>query len=92
VIDLQMASTPDESAGYALSGRVTFSNTQCFPNATITRRARGRWLFPDIVSDTQRLELIATVSEDLSTMNVDYVIVQGTCPELAFGSGRLVRR
>ena len=92
VIDLQMASTPDESAGYELSGKVTFSNTACFANATITRRARGRWLFPDIVSDTQRLELLGTVSDDLSTMNISYALVQGTCPELVFGNGRLVRR
>ncbi len=92
VIDLHMAGTPDESAGYALSGSVTFSNTQCFPNASITRRARGRWLFPDIVSGTQRLELIGTLSEDLSTMGLDYVLVAGTCPELEFGSGSLVRQ
>jgi hypothetical protein len=92
VIDLQMASTPDETAGYELSGKVTFSNTACFANATITRRARGRWLFPDIVSDTQRLELLGTVSDDLSTMNISYALVQGTCPELVFGNGRLVRR
>jgi hypothetical protein len=92
VIDMHMAGTPDESAGYALSGSVTFSNTQCFPNASITRRARGRWLFPDIVSETQRLELIGQLSDDLSTMFVDYVLVAGTCPELSFGSGSLVRQ
>jgi len=92
VIHLQMTSTPDESAGYELSGKVTFSNTACFANATITRRARGRWLFPDIVSDTQRLELLGTMSDDLSTMNISYALVQGTCPELVFGDGRLVRR
>ena len=88
VVDMHMAGTPDESAGYALSGSVTFSNTQCFPNASITRRARGRWLFPDIVERTQRLELLGTLSEDLSTMSIDYVLVAGTCPELAFGSGQ----
>ena len=92
VIDMHMASTPDASAGYALTGSVTFSNTQCFPNASITRRARGRWLFPDIVSGTQRLELIGTVSQDLSTMGLDYALVSGTCPELDFGSGSLVRQ
>ena len=92
VIEMLMAGTPDESAGYALSGSVTFSNTQCFPNASITRRARGRWLFPDIVSNTQRLELIGTVSQDLSTMGLDYVLVAGTCPELEFGSGSVVRQ
>ena len=91
-VNLQMASTPDDTAGYALSGSVTFSNTQCFRNATITRRARGRWAFPDIVGETQRLELIVVVSDDLNTMNVDYVLVEGTCPALSFGSGRLVRR
>jgi hypothetical protein len=63
-----------------------------FANATITRRARGRWLFPDIVSGTQHLELTGTVSDDLSTRDISYVLVQGTCPELASGNGRLVRR
>ena len=92
VIDMHMANTPDTSAGYELSGSVTFSNTQCFPNASITRRARGRWLFPDIVSGTQRLELLGTLSEDLSTISLEYVLVAGTCPELSFGSGSLVRQ
>ena len=71
---------------------MTFSNTACFADATITRRVRGRWLFPDIVGGTQRLELLGTVSDDLSTMDITYALVQGTCPELAFGNGRLVRR
>jgi len=92
VIDMHMAGTPDDSAGYALSGSVTFSNTQCFPNASITRRVRGRWLFPDIVSGSQRLELLGTLNEDLSTMSITYVLVAGTCPELADGSGSLVRQ
>jgi hypothetical protein len=92
VIDMHMASRPGESAGYALSGSVKFSNTQCFPNASITRVARGRFLFPDIVSGTQRLELIGQLSDDLATMFIDYALVAGTCPELEFGSGSLVRQ
>ena len=92
VVDLQMASTPDGSAGYEVSGTVKFSNTDCFANATITRRVRGRWLFPDIVSLTQRLELLGNASDDLSTLNFNYVLVQGTCPELLEGVGRLVRQ
>jgi hypothetical protein len=75
-----------------VSGTVKFSNTQCFANATITRRVRGRWLFPDIVSLTQRLELLGNVSDDLSTLNFNYVIVEGTCPELRDGVGSLVRQ
>lgn len=92
VFDLQMASTPDADANYVLSGSAKFSNTQCFGNAVITRRARGRVLFPDVVGDTQRLELIAEVTEDLSTMHIVFVLVTGTCPELSFGDGRLVRQ
>jgi hypothetical protein len=92
VFDLQMASAPDEDANYALSGSATFSNTQCFPKAVITRRARGRVLFPDVVGDTQRLELIAEVTEDLSTMQIVFALVAGQCPELSFGDGRLVRQ
>lgn len=92
VVDMQMASTPDGSAGYQVSGTVKFSNTQCFANATITRRVRGRWLFPDIVSPTQRLELLGNVSDDLSTLNFNYVLVEGTCPELVDGVGSLVRQ
>jgi hypothetical protein len=92
VVDLQMASTPDESAGYPVSGTVKFSNTECFASATITRRVRGRILFPDIVSQTQRLELLGNVSDDLSTMNFSYVLVQGTCPELRDGDGTLMRQ
>jgi hypothetical protein len=92
VVDLQMATNPDASAGYPVSGTVKFSNTECFANATITRRVRGRWLFPDIVSQTQRLELLGSVSDDLSTLHFNYVIVQGTCPELADGVGTLVRQ
>jgi hypothetical protein len=92
VVDMQMAGAPDSSAGYEVSGTVTFSNTGCFANATITRRVRGRWLFPDIVGATQRLELLGTASDDLSTLEFSYVLVQGTCPELLEGSGRLARQ
>ena len=92
VFDMQMASTPDGEANYVLSGTVTFSNTQCFPKAVITRRARGRVAFPDVVGDTQRLEIIAEISEDLSSMFINSVLVAGTCPELSFSSGRLVRQ
>ena len=87
-----MASTPDAGANYTLSGSVTFSNTQCFVNAVITRRARGRVMFPDVETPTQRLELIAEVSEDLTTMHIVFVLVTGTCPELSSGNGRLVRQ
>ncbi len=90
--DMQMAGTPDADANYVLSGDATFSNTQCFPKAGITRRARGRVAFPDVVGDTQRLEVIAEISEDLTTMFINSVLVAGTCPELAFHSGRLVRQ
>jgi hypothetical protein len=92
VVDMQMAGTPDGSAGYQVSGTVKFSNTQCFANATITRRVRGRWLFPDIVGPAQRLELLGNVSDDLSTLNFNYVLVEGTCPELVDGVGSLVRQ
>jgi hypothetical protein len=91
VVNLQMASTPDADGNYALSGAVTFSNTPCFVNAVVTRRTRGRVMFPDIETPTQRLELIAEVSEDLTTMQIAYVLVTGTCPELSSGAGRLVR-
>jgi hypothetical protein len=92
VFDLQMASTPDGDANYVLSGTAKFSNSQCFPNAVIMRRARGRVLFPDVVSEPQRLELIAEVTEDLSTMHIVFVLVNGRCPELSSGDGRLVRQ
>lgn len=92
ILDLQMARAPDADANYVLSGNAKFSNTQCFLNAVITRRGRGRVSFPDVVSDTQRLELIAELSEDLSTMHIVFVLVAGTCPELSFGDGRLVRQ
>jgi hypothetical protein len=92
VIDLRMAGTPDSDANFALSGTVRFSSTQCFANAVITRRARGRIMFPDVQTDTQRLELIAEVSEDMNVMQLDYVLVTGTCPELSSGTGRLVRQ
>lgn len=92
VIDLQAAGTPDANSNYTLSGSVTFSNTSCFPNATITRHTRGRVLFPDVVSGAQRLELIAEVTEDASTMLISFVIVTGSCAELSQGEGRLVRQ
>ena len=92
VIELQATGTPDANSNYTLSGNVTFSNTSCFPNATITRHARGRVLFPDVVSGAQRLELIAEVTEDSSTMVISFVIVAGTCAELSQGGGRLVRQ
>jgi hypothetical protein len=92
IIDLHMASAPDANGNFYLSGSVKFSNTQCFPNATITRRGRGRIWFPDIVGANQRLELIAVVSDDLSTMYIDYVLVEGTCPELSFGNGQVARQ
>jgi hypothetical protein len=92
-MDLEMATTPDaDGPNYVLSGPVRFSDTQCFPTAVITRRGRGRVLFPDIVGPTQRLELIAEVDEHLSTIYFTSVLVTGTCPELSFTSGRLVRQ
>jgi hypothetical protein len=92
VIDLRMSDTPDSSAGFTVSGPVRFSGTQCFPDATITRRVRGRLLFPDIVSGTQRLELLGVVSDDLSSMTIDYALASGSCPELNFGRGVLTRQ
>jgi len=92
VVDLKMATKADAEGNFTISGPVKFSNTQCFATATITRRGRGRVLFPDIVGETQRLELIAEVSEDLATMNIEFVLVAGVCPELSFSSGRLVRQ
>jgi len=92
-VDLVMATAPDaDGPNYVVSGAVTFSDTQCFPTAVITRRGRGRVLFPDIVGPTQRLELIAEVDENLSTMLITSVLVSGTCPELQFNNGRLVRQ
>jgi len=92
-VDLAMATTPDaDGPNYVLSGAVRFANTQCFPTAVITRRGRGRVLFPDIVGTTQRLELIAEVDADLSTMDIVSVLVAGTCPELSSTNGRLVRQ
>ncbi|HXG71044.1 MAG TPA: hypothetical protein VNJ04_10605 [Gemmatimonadaceae bacterium] len=90
-LDLQVATAPDAEGNYVLSGTVKFSNTQCFATAAITRRARGRVLFPDVVGDTQRLELIAEATEDLKTMYVTFVLVTGTCPELSLSSGVLTR-
>lgn len=92
VLNVEMATTPDSDAGYGLSGTAVFSNTSCFPTAVITRRGRGRVLFPDIVGATQRLELIVEVSEDLMTMYINSVLVQGSCAELAFVTGIVSRQ
>jgi hypothetical protein len=92
VVDLTMATKADGEGNFPISGPVRFSDTQCFATATITRRGRGRVLFPDIVGETQRLELIAEVSEDLATMSITFVLVEGVCPELSFSAGRLVRQ
>lgn len=92
VLNVQMAPTPDSDAGYALSGTATFSNTVCLPSAVITRRGRGRVLFPDITGGNQRLELIVEVSEDLMTMHINSVLVEGTCPELKFVTGIVSRQ
>ena len=91
-LDLQVASSPDADGNYALSGTAKFSNTTCFADATITRRTRGRVMFPDIVSATHSMELFAELDGDYATMYVEYVVTVGRCPELSIGSGRLVRQ
>jgi hypothetical protein len=92
VFDLQMASVPDADGNFGVSGSAKFSNTQCFANAVVTRRGRGRTIFPDVVGENQRLELIASVYADLSAMYISYALVTGVCPELNFGEGTLVRQ
>jgi len=92
VLDMQMASSPDADGNFAVSGSARFTGTSCFPDATITRRGRGRIIFPDVVGAPHHMELIAEVWEDLSAMEVAFGLTEGVCPELAAGKGRLVRQ
>jgi hypothetical protein len=92
VLDMQMAATPDADANFAVSGSARFSGSSCFADATITRRGRGRIIFPDVAGAQHRMELIAEVWEDLSAMEVTFGLTQGVCPELASGKGRLTRQ
>ena len=91
-LDMRMTDTPDADGNFGVSGTATFSGTSCFANAVITRRGRGRILFPDIDGPLHHMELIAEVWEDLTAMKVSFGLTQGTCPELASGSGTLVRQ
>lgn len=91
-LDMLMADAPDADGNFGVSGTATFSGTSCFANAIITRRGRGRIVFPDIDGPPHHMELIAEVWEDLTAMKISFGLTQGTCPELASGSGTLVRQ
>ena len=84
--------TPAEDGSYVLSGTATLTDSPCLNGAVITRHARGRVLVADMAGDGQRLELKGEISQDHYTMHVDFVLVAGTCPDLAPNSGRLVRQ
>jgi hypothetical protein len=90
-LDMLMADAPDADGNFGVSGTATFSGTTCFANAIITRRGRGRIVFPDVVGSSHQMELIAEVWEDLTAMEVAFALIQGTCPELAGGDATLVR-
>lgn len=92
VFEMQMEVAPDANGNFVVSGTARFSGTSCFPNATITRRGRGRVFFPDVAGGPHYMELIVEVWEDLSAMEVAFGLTQGDCPELAMGKGRLVRQ
>ena len=91
-LDMVMAAGPDAEGNFNVSGTATFSGTSCLANAQISRRARGRIIFPDIQNATQRMELIAEVWHDLSAMKVTWALVQGSCPELQGGDTTLFRQ
>ena len=91
-LDMLMAPAPDPDGNFNVSGTAAFTGTPCFANAEITRRARGRIIFPDILSATHRMELIAEVWHDLSAMKVSWALTQGSCPELQGGDTTLVRQ
>jgi hypothetical protein len=91
-LDMLMADAPDTDGNFGVSGTATFSGTSCFANAVITRRGRGRIVFPDIVGPPHHMELIAEVWEDLTAMKVAYGLTEGTCPELTGGGATLVRQ
>ena len=86
-LNMLMADAPDTDGNFGVSGTATFSGTSCFVNAIITRRGRGRIVFPDIEGPPHHMELIAEVWEDLTAMTVAYELTEGTCPELAGGGG-----
>ena len=91
-LDMLMADAPDTDGNFGVSGTATFSGTSCFANAVITRRGRGRIVFPDIAGPPHHMELIAEVWEDLTAMKVTFALTQGTCPELAGGEATFVRQ
>ena len=91
-LDMRMADAPDGDGNFPVSGTAAFSGTSCFPNAVITRRGRGRIIFPDIDGPPHHMELIAEVWEDLTAMKVSFALTQGTCPELASGDGTFIRQ
>jgi hypothetical protein len=91
-LDVRMADAPDADGNFGVSGTATFSGTSCFANAVITRRGRGRIVFPDIEGPPHHMELIAEVWEDLTAMKVAFGLTQGTCPELEGGDATLVRQ
>jgi hypothetical protein len=91
-LDMLMADAPDPDGNFGVSGTATFSGTSCFANAVITRRGRGRIVFPDIDGPPHHMELIGEVWEDLTAMKVTFGLTQGTCPELAGGGATFVRQ
>jgi hypothetical protein len=91
-LDMLMADSPDADGNFGVSGAATFAGTSCFANAVITRRGRGRIVFPDIESSEHRMETIVEAWDDLTAMKVAYALVAGTCPELANGDTTFVRQ
>ena len=91
-LNMLMADTPDSDGNFGVSGTATFSGTACFANSVITRRGRGRIVFPDIEGLQHRMETIIEAWDDLTAMKVAYAVVAGTCPELADGDTTFVRQ
>src|SRR5262245_14385103 len=75
-LDMVMANAPESNGSFGVSGTATFSGTSCFPNAMITRVAKGRIAFPDIVGPPHHMELVLELWEDLTAMNVAYGLTE----------------
>lgn len=61
-------------------------------NDVVTRRGRGRIIFPDLENPMYHLELVVELWEDLSTIQIAFALTAGACPDLVEGNGRLVRQ
>jgi hypothetical protein len=91
-LTVTLATMPTEQGSFALTGTLAFANNPCLPDGHVSNIARGRLLFPEVISGRNMYVFDNEVTPDLKQMPYEYVLSQGSCLANRAGRGTLVRR